>query len=128
MVDKARARNVYDRLDTGDLVAALRDGPAEEWDLLTAADVLIYIGDLSPFFEAAAHALRPGGAAVFTLEAGTTDRYHLHTKTLRYTHAKAYVDHVTAIHGLVAERIEDATLRHEGDRPVAGYVITVRRP
>src|SRR5205085_2422275 len=103
MIEQARARGVYDILRTGDLVALLRAAGPESFDLLTAADVLIYTGDLSPVFEAAARALRPAGLFAFTVEADTTGlaagRYHLQRATLRYTHAEPYLHHLAAIHG-----------------------------
>src|SRR5205823_1798095 len=42
MIDKARRRGVYDRLDLEDLVTALRRAPGAV-DLLLAADVLVYV-------------------------------------------------------------------------------------
>ena len=53
MIEKARARGVYDRLEAGDLVEAMKKAP-RSFDLLVAADVFIYVGDLAPTFEAAA--------------------------------------------------------------------------
>src|SRR5438067_2541231 len=84
MIDQARSRGVYDRLDVGDLVATLRNAP-RSFDLLVAADVFVYVGDLAPAFEAAAAALRPGGLLAFTVEAGPGDRYLMDRQTLRFT-------------------------------------------
>jgi len=76
MGDKARARGCYDRVEVGELVGWLHrqaggrqpggggssgggeDGGSEggRFDLLVAADVLVYIGDLRPLFAAAAGA------------------------------------------------------------------------
>ncbi|MDB5320143.1 MAG: hypothetical protein JWN40_1774 [Phycisphaerales bacterium] len=127
MIEKAKARGVYDRLGVGDLVATLLDNP-NAFDLLTAADVFIYLGDLTPVLQAATRALRPGGRLAFTVEAGAGDRFHLHHKTLRYTHSEAYIHHVTAIHGLTEELFTPVTLRVESDQPVAGYLVILRTP
>jgi predicted TPR repeat methyltransferase len=126
MIEKCKARGVYDRLGVGELVATLNDNPAA-FDLLIAADVLIYLGDLSPAFEAAAKSLRPGGLLAFTVEAGGGERYHLQRKTLRYTHAEPYLKHVAAIHGFEEVSFETAVLRVENEKPVLGFVIVVRR-
>src|SRR5207248_233908 len=45
MLEKARERGCYDRLEQGDLVAVMRTMPARSFDLIVATDVLIYIGD-----------------------------------------------------------------------------------
>ncbi len=127
MIEKAKARGVYDRLGVGDLVATLLDNPGA-FDLLTAADVFIYLGDLTPVLQAALRALRPGGRLAFTVEAGTGDRYHLHQKTLRYTHSQKYIEHVATIHGLAQELFTSVTLRVESDQPVAGYLVVLRTP
>lgn len=125
MIEKAKARGVYDRLGVGDLVATLNDNPGA-FDLLTAADVFIYLGDLTPVLQAASKALRPGGRLAFTVEAGTGDRYHLHQKTLRYTHSEPYLHHIAKIHGLTEDLFAPVTLRVENDQPVAGYLLILR--
>jgi predicted TPR repeat methyltransferase len=126
MIEKARARDVYDELEVGDLVEVLRKVEPNSFDLLVAADVLIYLGDLAPVFEGAARALRPGGRFAFTLEAGGGDRYHLQKKTLRFTHSEAYVRRVSALYGFEVESLEPTVLRMEGGHPVPGYLIVLR--
>src|SRR3546814_4562577 len=69
MVDHARQRRIYDELQVGEIVALLQDRP-EAYDLMLAADVLSYFGDLRPLFEAAHAALRNDGAFVATVEPG----------------------------------------------------------
>jgi len=127
MIEKARARGVYDRLGVGDLVATLNDNP-NAFDLLTAADVFIYLGDLTPVFQASLAALRPNGLLAFTVEAGAGDRYHLHQKTLRYTHSLPYLKHLIQIHGFGEETLKEVTLRVESDLPVKGYLLVLRSP
>ena len=127
MIEKCKARGVYDRLGVGELVATLNDNP-QAFDLLVAADVLLYLGDLSPAFEAAVKALRPGGLFAFTVEAGGGDRYHLQRKTLRYTHAEGYLKHLASIHGFEEVSFDTVVLRVENEKPVAGFVILLRLP
>jgi SAM-dependent methyltransferase len=58
MIEKARTRNIYDHLAVQDLTTALgAEGPS--YDLILAADTLVYLGDLKPVFEAARR-LAPG--------------------------------------------------------------------
>ena len=127
ILEKARDKRVYDALDVADMVALLNDRP-HSYDALTAADSVIYTGDLSPLFEAASKSLRPGGLFAFTVEAGAGDRYHLHQKTLRYTHSEPYVKHIAAIHGYTVERFTPVIPRYEADHPVHGYLIVLRTP
>jgi predicted TPR repeat methyltransferase len=67
MLDKAREAGLYDELACADIVDWLRQREAE-WDLVLAADVLVYIGDLAPLFEGVARVLQPGGWFAFSVE------------------------------------------------------------
>ena len=52
MIAKARARSIYDRLEVADLESALA-APGPCYDLILAADTLVYLGDLVKVFKAA---------------------------------------------------------------------------
>jgi predicted TPR repeat methyltransferase len=128
MLAQAREKQVYDELLQMELTAALRGRAAASADVIVSADTLVYFGDLSNVAAAAAHALRPGGSFVFTLERATAAavrdfRLEVHG---RYTHAQDYVDAVLRDHGLQAE-IGHADLRTESGMPVAGLVVRARR-
>lgn len=127
MIDKARDRGAYDKLEAADILDALHRSP-RGFDLLVAADVLMYLGDLTPVFEAAVHALRPGGRFAFTVEAGETDRYQLGKSTHRFAHAKAYLDRLSLIFGFETEAMEQITVRKEAGRPVMGLLAVLRLP
>jgi predicted TPR repeat methyltransferase len=125
MLKKARERGVYDRVEQGDLVDTLRQS-TQSFDLLVAADVLIYFGDLAPAFESAASALRPGGLLAFSVESFEGDRYQLRPGTLRFLHSKAYVQHLATIYGFKEESITPIMVRCEAGQPVAGYLVVLR--
>lgn len=124
MLEKARARGVYDELIQADLVQALKARP-RAFDLLTAADVMIYLGDLAPVMEAAAGALRPGGLFAFSVEAGGGDRYYLQQPIRRYAHSKPYLEHVARIFGFEQRLLEPVTVRYERNEPVPGYLVVL---
>jgi len=124
MLVHAKEKNVYHALVKAELTDYLRDN-SEAFDLIVAADTLVYFGDLEGVLVAAARALRPNGLLVFTLEhaeGGEADvdyRLELHG---RYSHAGAYVERVLACAGLQPE-IAHAELRMESGTPVAGLVM-----
>ena len=70
MVARARAKQVYDRLDTDDLVQflAAEQSNGGVYDLVVAADVFVYLFDLAPVATAVAKVLRPDGLFAFTVE------------------------------------------------------------
>lgn len=121
MLDKARERGVYDALVTADLVAHLAARPAS-YDVITAADVFVYIGDVAPVFAAAARALRPRGLFLFTAELDEGDGYTL-TLVGRYAHSMAYLRAAAGAAGLEVISIEEeASLRTERCKPVRAVI------
>jgi predicted TPR repeat methyltransferase len=120
MLDEARALGLYDDLAEADLTAALASRPGA-YDVVTAADVLVYIGDLAPALAAAASALRAGGLLAFTVEQTGEDGYHL-TAAGRYEHAPSFVREAAAAAGLTEVSVGEVTLRMEQSHPVSGLV------
>ena len=120
MLEQASARGVYDELVQGELVRALAVSPAA-YDLIVAADVLIYFGDLVPLFRAAAVALRPGGLLAVSIEHAKGADYVLHAGA-RFAHAPDYVRRVADAVGLRPVAARECTLRLELGQPVAGLL------
>jgi predicted TPR repeat methyltransferase len=128
MVAKARARKVYDELDVGDLTTALLKRKSA-LDLVLAADVFIHIGDLSPVFEAAAQALRPGGLFVFSIETTQVEegKSYVLRGSGRFAHAQTYVTQLADRFGLEPVSCEEFCIRFDGGQPVAGALHVLRR-
>jgi len=89
MIAKARARGVYDALEVAEIVDYLQAHPGT-FDLVTAADVVIYLGDLAPLFAGAAQALRQGGFFVLSAETGAGSGWSL-LPSGRFAHSQAYL-------------------------------------
>jgi predicted TPR repeat methyltransferase len=126
MVEKARRRGVYDHLEVTDLVSGIAGTPGA-WDLIVAADVLVYVGDLEPVMRASALGLRPGGYFCASVEHCGGDGYLL-GPSRRYAHSAAYLRRVVAEAGLELSVLEDAVPRWEKGQPVPGLAFAVRRP
>jgi predicted TPR repeat methyltransferase len=125
MLAEAAKRGVYDALHEADLLAWLPRQHAA-FEVIAAADVLNYLGDLAPAFAAMAGALRPGGLAAFSLEAGAQAPYAL-GPGLRYRHDAAHALALAARCGLALMAQQDAVLRQEQGAPVAGLLAVLRR-
>ncbi len=124
MLDRARARVVYDDLTCGDLVDVL-SGREGWYDLVVAADVFTYVGDLTPPFEATTTALRAGGAFVFTVLSAEGDAPRLQPNG-HYAHPRDYVFECAADAGLEVVRSNEAELRREHDVPVQALCFVLR--
>jgi len=126
MIARARARDAYDELVVGELTAFLASRKGS-FDVIASADTLVYVGDLGPFFVAAADALRPGGLLVFTVEhaADAAEPFRL-DPTGRYSHTRDGIASGLADGGLTLAAMTEAVLREEQGRPVAGLVVSAR--
>ena len=120
MIKQARARGIYDSLRVGELTHLLNSTRAR-YDLIVAADVLVYLGDLAPVLTAAASALARGGLLAFTVERHDGAGFAL-TASGRYAHNTDYVRQTAETAGLSEISGRHTELRMESDRPVAGYV------
>lgn len=124
MLDKARAKGIYDELAEADMVEYLAERPGA-FDLIFAADSLIYLGDLRPLIDAAARALVPGGSLAVTLETTAKGAYELHPSG-RFAHApRALIAAAAPWFSLRASR--RAFLRLEAHRRVYGALIVLER-
>jgi predicted TPR repeat methyltransferase len=130
MLNKARAREVYDELTVAELTAFMR-ARRDEFDLIMSADTLIYFGDLGVALAAAVGALRPGGRLTFSVERlddeGSEARFHLNPHG-RYSHTETYLRRELAAAGLTLRSLTIATLRFEMKQPVMGYVVLAVKP
>jgi predicted TPR repeat methyltransferase len=128
MVAVAAAKNIYDRLETGDLLPFLHTQARERrsYGLILAADVFAYLAWLPPAVTAAARALAPGGFIAFTTETHAGDDVILGDK-LRYAHGAAHVRAAVAGAGLALRTLAPASSRSEAGVPVPGLVVVAER-
>jgi predicted TPR repeat methyltransferase len=125
MVGKARARNIYERLAVQDLTTALgAEGPL--YDLILAADTLVYLGDLKPVFEAAHARLAPDGYFLFTVEKAEGEGFELGPKR-RWRHSETYLRQIAQEAGFSVSGFVAAAPRHEANRPVEGFAVALAR-
>jgi predicted TPR repeat methyltransferase len=118
MIELARARNIYDRLDVAEITEWLERGQTL-FDLIISCDCLIYFGDLGPITRAAAKRLKPGGFLAMSMERGGRYPYHL-TDTGRYTHHPDHIRDVATNSGLKVAQLDENFLRMEYDEKVMG--------
>lgn len=128
MLDKARLRGGYDELVEAELTAFMGSHP-EAFDLVVAADVILYFGRLEPLAQALRSALRPGGGLVFTVEAGADEaRGWALDDGGRYTHHPAYLRRVLESAGFEIRELIDDRLRFELGVAVRGWIVTAVVP
>jgi predicted TPR repeat methyltransferase len=126
MLAAARSRGLYDALEEADLLEWL-PRHAGAFDLVAAADVLNYLGDLAPALRGMRGALDAGGMAAFSLEAGQGAPFAL-GPGLRYRHDPAHVAALAEAAGFLVVAQQAVVLRQEKGGDVAGVLILTRVP
>ena len=127
MLERARARNVYSELHHGELVTHLTSCLDSSIDVVTAADVFVYIGDLRPGFCEIARVLRQCGIAVISLEAGADSGFQV-LPSGRFAHHRDYLKNEASHAGLELLELTEPQLRHQQGAPVASYLVCLQRP
>jgi len=125
MIEAARARGFYDELILGDLESALHT-PGQAYDLMLAADTMIYLGDLKPTFTGAAKRLDSGGVYIFAVESKEGEGWE-QTAAHRFRHSESYVRAIAADAGLGVLEIMPCVLRYESNVPVAGMTVALKK-
>jgi predicted TPR repeat methyltransferase len=130
MIGEAAAKGIYDALAVGDIVADLLSRPAGSLDLVCAADVFCYLGDLAPVIAAAHRALAPSGMIAFTVERlGLQDdpRGYRLLDSLRYAHGTGYLADRLTVSGFAVEVTQGILLRSDRGHPIEGVAAVARR-
>jgi len=126
MIEKARARGIYDSLAVADIEGGL-DRNGGVYDLLIAADTLVYLGDLEATMGGAARALKADGFFLFTVEKKDGDGFELGPKR-RWRHSDIYIRGLANMHGLEIAGLLDCTPRMEANTPVDGFAVALHKP
>ena len=127
MLDEAAKKDIFDRLIHAEIIQFLKED-AQNYQLVTIADVLTYFGDLRPVFEAIASHLDLGGMMCFSISENTLNAkdYYL-TPSGRFVHTIDYILSMLTKCGFSKIGQERKALRNEGDQVVYGYIITAEK-
>lgn len=129
MLEQARCKQIYGKLDCDDIVAWLERAAAESlsFDIILSADVFIYVGDLEPAFKAIHTILADDGLFVFSVERLARGSFEL-LPTVRYAHSTSYVRELASRHGFIIELSEQVNLRKERNAMIGGTIFVLTRP
>lgn len=123
MLEKARQRGVYDNLECRDLTEFLQQ-EMDRFDLAVAADVLVYVGDLSNLFRAANRALRNGGVFGFSVEESDGEDFVLRSSH-RFAHSAAYLKNLARESGFVFAKMDRRVMRYDDGVGISGYLVVL---
>lgn len=123
IIAQAKRKNIYDKLTVADVETFLA-AKGRDYDLLIAADVLVYFGDLAAVFRHATRRLRPGGWFLFTVEKHRGRGFALGPKR-RYRHSADYIRGTAMTAGLDCMGLIDCSPRMDAGKPVRGLAVAL---
>ncbi len=122
MLMQARALKIYDTLLEGDVETL---NIMSTFDIVVAADVLVYLGDLTKVFAVARGRLKPDGLWLFTTEKGETEGFGLGEKR-RYRHSETYLRGLAETHGFNVASLIECVTRYEAGVAVPSWAAALR--
>jgi len=126
MLQQAAEKNIYRQLIAGDCVETLL-ASAYSYELLVAADLIPYIGELNPLFAAVREKAKSQAFLLLSTEFQATGDSPQLLITGRYQHSLAYMQSCLRAHDLKLRAFQVETLRTQAQQPIHGglYLIEV---
>jgi len=123
MLDLAQQKGIYSELKHLSIEDALEF--YHDLDLVIAADVLVYLGDLTNIFAKAKQSLVKDGVFAFTVEKIATYPYILQ-RTARFAHSLQYINELIKKNGFSLLRCDEIVLRAHQKTIIEGYLFLLK--
>lgn len=124
MIEAARRKNIYAHLEAGELLEFVQR-QSEKYDLVTAADVFVYLDNLSSVLTTVSKI--SSGLIAFTVETHEGDGVILRD-TLRYAHGEKHLRGAAQQAKLEIILLEPVATRTEKGKPVEGLLAVLAKP
>jgi predicted TPR repeat methyltransferase len=122
MLAKARELNIYDTLIEADVETL---DITSTFDIVIAADVLVYLGDLTKLFATVRARLKLDGLWLFTTEKSEGPDFGLGAKR-RYRHSETYLREIADSHGFDVASLIECVTRYEAGVAVPSWGAALR--
>lgn len=130
MVEIAHEKDLYETLYVAEVEDFLEDNDDEPFDIMTATDVLPYLGALEPLFFGAAENLNAGGLLIFSSETLPEEtmagRPYMVGPHQRFAHAETYVRERLAATGFEVIEVTDINVRMQDGNPTPGHLVIAK--
>ena len=128
MLQMAEKRNLYTQLVCGDICdAKVLKSLLPPYDLIVAADVLGYLGDLRVLFAAAAELVKPQGLWLFSLEPlGKKAKDYELQRSGRFKHRLDYVTQCAETYGFELLAHKEVVGRQQDHKAVPFEVVLLQ--
>ena len=127
----ADERECYDDLYLGEAVAFIAGWDEAPFDLITATDVLPYLGSLEAMFTGVAKALNKGGVFVFSTETLSDEDFGARDWKVgphqRFHHRLSYVEAILKAVGMGVLHSEIIVVRTDEGEPQYGHLVVAQK-
>ena len=124
ILKRAAQKKIYDQLVHDDFRHYLSTIEAD-YDLIVAADVFIYTGDLDAVFALIRKRLSRDGRLAFSIEKDPGGHFHLQ-RSGRFAHSHGYIVQLAEKHGFVIETARHVPVRMENSHWIDGALYIMR--
>ena len=118
-----RGKKIYDALIKREAIEFITDGPDSSYDIVMAAGLVSYIGELQPFFEQSARILKTGGVLAFSADSFEGTGFQFNAQTGRFGFSQYYLADLATRFGLTEVRSREANIYPES----AGLLCVYRK-
>ena len=125
MIEKARALGIYNVLAEADIETGLANFD-HAYDLILAADTVVYLGDLAKLFAGVRARLAEDGMFLFTVEKKDGEGFEFGPKR-RWRHSESYLRDAAAHAGMHMSGLMECSPRMEAGVPVNGLAVALSR-
>ncbi|MCJ8518126.1 putative TPR repeat methyltransferase [Pseudorhizobium tarimense] len=128
MVEIAHEKDLYETLYVAEVEDFLEDNDDEAFDLITATDVLPYLGALEPLFFGVAENMVPGGIFLFSSETLAADdgRSYIVGPHQRFLHSETYIRSRLTETGFELLEITEINVRMQDGQPSPGHLVIAK--
>ena len=130
MVEIAHEKDIYETLYVAEVEDFLEDNDDDAFDLITATDVLPYLGALEPIFFGAAENMVEGGLFVFSSETLPSEtmagRPYMVGPHQRFAHSETYIRERLAATGFDIVEVTDINVRMQDGHPTPGQLVIAK--
>lgn len=126
MLAKAEKRGAYKELLHGDIVEVMNKLD-DKYDLVVAADVFIYVGNLSKAFQSCNSTLREAGLFAFSVELSDHQDGYMLRATGRYAHSVNYINSLATDNNFDILTEKNVLLRMDAGSEIRGMMYILRK-
>ncbi|WP_419420138.1 tetratricopeptide repeat protein [Legionella sp. D16C41] len=125
MLDWARPKGIYDNLIEAEALTYLTNNK-ELYNLIVAADVLPYFGDLSSLFQQISQHLENEGYFIFTTEISSIMPWQLQTSA-RFSHHEKYLEQLAHANLFEIKAKKQIIARHQDSLPLPVWLVALQK-